>query len=235
LAEVIAQAGNLHARIIGYISIDHFLALIQNNVWTLRLIPLLLVQAFIVFHVLGRIIKSKKGIKVMQNKGEYCEEILIVEDNESVLDIINRTFNISFPEVKVHNAGRYSEAFELLNANPNINLIITDMRLPGRSGFELCTFIKEERPWMIVIGMTGYQDDFELWNARNMGFDDYFIKPFRMGDLVNAVERELNKLARWKTVRTNDPCYNADKTGTENVDLNKMVGNKHKKKRKGDK
>lgn len=69
------------------------------------------------------------------------------------------------------------------------DLIITDLKLPKRNGFEVLTAAKERSPRSGVIIMTAYADVKDAVAAIKAGAFDYLAKPFSNDDLVVAVER----------------------------------------------
>jgi len=235
LAEFVAQAIHLYARFALHCSPEMFTLIINSWMWHVRLVPLLVVHVLIIAHVLRRILKARQGVTMTRTtylSEDFKEEIMIVEDEESVRGLVVWALGLKFPNVKIHSVSTMDQAVLILKKHTNIALVLTDIRLPGRSGFELCEFIKKERPWVFVMGMTGYEGQYELWEARNIGFDDYFLKPFRLGDLINSVTNALEKMQRWATAQSNDPCrahasFNKDHV-PDASDMNTLVGLKHR-------
>jgi len=66
------------------------------------------------------------------------------------------------------------------------------------NGIELCKRLKRERPTAFFFAITGFSSVFDLVKCREAGFDDYFIKPITIKDIVEAVEEAINRIARWK-------------------------------------
>jgi CheY-like chemotaxis protein len=221
LAIAIYLGGNVHARILLDLKDDplSILPTIQHWTWTLRAIPLLIVQIGIVFLVAKRMKKTRKALRKLEEKRfekQYPQSLLLVEDNPIVRRFLQKMFQECLPDIRVFSASRVSEAESIFNSNHDIGVVVSDMRLPGRSGFEFCRVVRLERPWVIIIGMTGYMDDFELWAARGIGFDDYFFKPFRVKDLIESLKKELEKLERWQ-IRGVQEKFGSDEVLVENT------------------
>ena len=70
-----------------------------------------------------------------------------------------------------------------------VNLLITDVRMPGIDGFELARQAKVMRPTIHVIYLSGYATQ----NAKSAGptYGPVLQKPIRMGDLLDEVSRQL--------------------------------------------
>ena len=82
--------------------------------------------------------------------------------------------------------------------NKKIDIYFLDINLPGMNGIELCKRLKRERPTAFFFAITGFSSVFDLVKCREAGFDDYFIKPITIKDIVEAVEEAINRIARWK-------------------------------------
>jgi DNA-binding response OmpR family regulator len=74
-------------------------------------------------------------------------------------------------------------------ADNSVNLLITDIRMPGMNGFERARQAKVMRPPMHVIYLTGFAAD----SARNAGpiYGPVLQKPMRMDELLDEVSRQL--------------------------------------------
>jgi DNA-binding response OmpR family regulator len=71
-------------------------------------------------------------------------------------------------------------------------------KLPGMNGLELCREVRRQWPWAICIAVTGYASLFELVDCREAGFEDYFVKPVVLQELLEAAELACKKVERWK-------------------------------------
>jgi len=66
------------------------------------------------------------------------------------------------------------------------------------NGIELCRRIKGKNPLSIIYAMTGWVVLFEVEECRQVGFDDYFVKPISAETITKAVAEATEKLIRWK-------------------------------------
>lgn len=85
------------------------------------------------------------------------ETILVVEDADGLRGLIRRILERHGYHVLV--AANAAEALQLFDTNPSIDLLLTDVVMPGTSGPELVVQLKEQRPALKVVYMSGYTDD----------------------------------------------------------------------------
>ncbi len=116
--------------------------------------------------------------------------ILIIDDDEGVQSFLKKALTTEGLEV--------GEAFDAETAlvklkNSTFDLVITDVRLPGMSGIEIITKIKENDPEAEVIVMTGFDTREIALEAMKNGAYDYFSKPFDLDEMSIVVRRALEK------------------------------------------
>jgi len=118
--------------------------------------------------------------------------VLLVEDNEpvrkAVLSILKRG------GYAVLEAGSASEALKLVDAEPrNIDVLLTDVVMPGMSGPDLAQRLLSERPGLRVLCMSGYADD-AILNHGILAADFGFIqKPIAPEALLSKLREVLEK------------------------------------------
>jgi YesN/AraC family two-component response regulator len=71
---------------------------------------------------------------------------------------------------------------------------MTDVKMPGMTGFDLLKQVKVEWPEMIVIIMTAYGDAHSVKEALLLGADEYLSKPFKSQEVSLIVERAYWRL-----------------------------------------
>ena len=115
-------------------------------------------------------------------------KILLVDDNVELLDIVETTLSQDYHVLKTVNA---QDALHILSKE-QVDLIITDQRMPGMTGIEFLEKTLEYNPRMVKIILTGYTDTKDLMDAINQGrVYKYITKPFRTDDLHLIVKRAL--------------------------------------------
>lgn len=102
-------------------------------------------------------------------------KILIVEDDEISELLIDNYIKIFGKEILKAKNG--IEAVEVCRNNPDIDLILMDIRMPGMSGYEATKQIREFNKDVVIIAQTAYGMLGEREKALNVGCNDYIAKP----------------------------------------------------------
>jgi DNA-binding NarL/FixJ family response regulator len=117
--------------------------------------------------------------------------IIIVDDHEVVRLGLHTLLDRHPDFTVVAEAGTASEAVaKTLELEPDI--VVMDIRLPGRSGIEACREITEQLPETHVIMLTSYAEDEMLFDAISAGACGYVLKQIGSDDLIRAVEAVSN-------------------------------------------
>ena len=118
--------------------------------------------------------------------------ILCVDDEEHIVNSLKRVLR---REDKVLTATSGEAALEILKRE-DVDLLITDMRMPGMTGADLLAEVSRLKLDPARILLTGYTDDELLKNAINEGgLDRYLRKPWGNEELISAVRQELDRRA----------------------------------------
>ena len=115
--------------------------------------------------------------------------ILIVDDEIGVRDSMHEFIEMAGFRSTI--ASSAEEAIDLLKKN-NIQVVITDIMLPGMGGLELTKLIKRKFNTDVIV-MTGYSGDYSYEEAINMGASDFVIKPVRLEELLLRLKRVLKE------------------------------------------
>jgi PAS domain S-box-containing protein len=118
------------------------------------------------------------------------ESILIVDDNESICRTLRLILEKKGYETETAGTGR--EAIEKAQAR-FFNLAFLDIRLPDMAGIELLVHLKEMRPDVAVILVTGHASLKTAVQALNEGASGYITKPLDMDDVVSKARDVLEK------------------------------------------
>lgn len=150
-----------------------------------------------IYSTMFRINKMKEEIKKFYNPNAPFQ-VMIVEDDPAIPGVLFNYIKDKCRGASVVLKSSAEEAIEFLKEDNPVSMIICDMNLKGRlSGFDLVLYVKRARPWIVNIGMTGYPGRYTLHDARQAGFDDYFVKPFRLEDISKSMNYHRAKMQRW--------------------------------------
>ncbi len=120
--------------------------------------------------------------------------ILLVEDEASVRDVSTRLLEQAGYEVLVAQSGE--EALELAAAAKSLDLLVTDVVMPGLSGREVADLLTKARPGLKVLFMSGYTEDAVVQRGVLAGEVALLEKPFTREGLLAAVRRVLVPLGQ---------------------------------------
>jgi DNA-binding NtrC family response regulator len=116
--------------------------------------------------------------------------ILVVDDDESIRKSLIPALEGAGYVVGTAEDG--TDAIKKAEAN-FYNLALIDIRLPDMEGTQLLSALKETRPKMVKIIVTGYPSLQNAVEAVNKGADGYIIKPTKMDELLKMVKEHLKK------------------------------------------
>jgi len=116
----------------------------------------------------------------------YNVKIAVVDQDKLTRDFVVNVMTYSVNrEVK---AFENSEAFKAyIEAGGVVDLVLSDVQLPGESGFDLLRFLKEEHPKIRFITMSASQQDEKT--SSELGADAFLSKPFALQDLFDIVKQ----------------------------------------------
>ncbi len=117
--------------------------------------------------------------------------VLVVDDAPGTLEIVQR--NLAARGYQVFTAGTLADALGTLESTP-VDLVITDLKMPGASGLDLVRHVRQNLSDVEVIVITGYASIPGAVEAVKHGAEEYLAKPFTDEELLAAVQRALEKL-----------------------------------------
>ena len=109
--------------------------------------------------------------------------LLLVDDETLILDGLYN--NIAWEDsgfTDVYKADDAQKALEILDRR-RVDVVVTDISMPGLSGLELCERIRARWPLCRVVMLTGYRDFEYACRAVELGVYQYLVKPVRYEDL----------------------------------------------------
>jgi CheY-like chemotaxis protein/anti-sigma regulatory factor (Ser/Thr protein kinase) len=140
------------------------------------------------FPAVDRELRTRKSVAEPLPRG--AGRILVVDDEPLVATTVTEMLQSLGYEVRTRtNAVEALAAFE---ADPAaVDVVITDLTMPGMTGDVLAQRLKIRRPDLPVIMCTGYSERITPEAARTLGIDEFVMKPVLMGDLAKIVSKVL--------------------------------------------
>ena len=123
-------------------------------------------------------------------------KILIAEDDEASAWLLAKAVKIFSEDVLRAKTG--IEAIEACRNNPDIDLILMDVKMPEMDGYEATKLIRVFNKDVIIIAQTAYALTGERETATETGCDDYISKPFSHATLVALINKHLKNLKKNK-------------------------------------
>ena len=118
--------------------------------------------------------------------------ILIIEDEEAIADLEKDYLELSDFTVEIASDGIEGEKKAL---SEDYDLIVLDLMLPGKDGFEVCRSIRDKKNVPILM-VSAKKDDIDKIRGLGLGADDYMTKPFSPSELVARVKAHLARYER---------------------------------------
>jgi DNA-binding NtrC family response regulator len=118
------------------------------------------------------------------------EKILVVDDDERMLKSIVNILMEKGYEPSIAKNGK--EALMKIE-DEFFNVLLLDIRLPDMTGIELLSLIKDTKPKMKIIIITGYPDAKTAIDAVNKKADAYLIKPYNPNELLEQIDLNIRQ------------------------------------------
>ena len=115
--------------------------------------------------------------------------ILIVEDEAKMRRLLE--LNLGEDGFSTLSAGDAETGLKLLGENP-VDLVVTDLKLPGMNGLEFLQTIKRQNAALPVVVMTAFGSVETAVEAMKAGASDYVLKPFSLTEMRLVIHKELD-------------------------------------------
>jgi len=143
--------------------------------------------------------------------------ILIVDDDEIVREAISSL--LSEEGYSVLSAMDGLDAMRVLRAE-SMDLVITDLRMPGADGDEVLKYAVQNDPDIVVVILTAYGTLDTALNAIKDGAYDYLTKPFKIQEIILLVEKVFR---RAQLIRENRELKKSLRDAYRDINLMKTV------------
>ena len=129
------------------------------------------------------------------------QKVLIVDDDSNIAELISLYFTKEMYEART--AGDGEEALRIFESfQPDI--VILDLMLPGKDGYEVCREIRQKKDTPIIM-LSAKGETFDKVLGLELGADDYMIKPFDSKELVARAKAVLRRYKKSEAQPENKP------------------------------
>lgn len=135
-------------------------------------------------HHTPRNLEDNVFVKVNRNPN-----IIIADDNEINYMYLRELLRELNPELTWATNGQ--EVVDMVRANPDVDLILMDIKMPVMDGYEATREVKKIRPNLPIVAQTAYALSGDREDALAAGCDDYISKPINKGYFHKMIERLL--------------------------------------------
>jgi CheY-like chemotaxis protein len=115
--------------------------------------------------------------------------ILIAEDDEISEMLIRSAIKVFSKEILAARTG--IEAVEICRNNPEIDLVLMDIKMPDMDGYEATRKIREFNQEVVIISQTAYAIEGAREKVIEAGCNDYISKPIKKDDLVRLIQKHF--------------------------------------------
>ncbi|MBO8132032.1 MAG: response regulator transcription factor [Candidatus Marinimicrobia bacterium] len=119
------------------------------------------------------------------------KKILIVDDEKDLRNILS--YNLTMSGYEVLEASNGLDAIKLMETE-GIDMVILDIMMPGKDGYEVCREIRERGYKVPIIFLTAKDTEFDEVLGLELGADDYVKKPFGVNSLISRVKSIFRRI-----------------------------------------
>ncbi|AQG80897.1 adenylate/guanylate cyclase domain-containing protein [Spirosoma montaniterrae] len=137
-------------------------------------------------------------------------KILVVDDETDLELLIKQKFRRQIREKQYEFVFAHDghEALALLNEHPDIDMVLTDINMPGMDGLTLLVRLHETNPMLKAVIVSAYGDMENIRTAMNRGAFDFVTKPVNFEDLELTMQKTMEYIAQLRqtvqAIREND-------------------------------
>src|ERR671927_2000061 len=134
------------------------------------------------------------------------DNILLVEDDPGL--VMALTDLLQAEGYRVKSASNGTDGLELAAGSEHFNLIILDVMLPGKSGFDVCRDLRQRGVMTPVLMLTARGQVIDKVLGLKLGADDYLTKPFEPLELLARLEAIMRRRQSSSSAEKLDDTFN---------------------------
>ncbi len=117
-------------------------------------------------------------------------KVMIVDDHQVLIDGMKALFE-QHPYVNICAEALNGETAIRNAENEDIEVILLDINLPDKSGFEICEIIKKTKPDLKIIALTMHKEAGYITKMSKTGVDGYLLKNTSKDEIIEAIEKVM--------------------------------------------
>jgi len=127
-------------------------------------------------------------------------KILVADDEADLEVLIKQKFRRQIRDSKYNFvfALNGNEALDIINEDPEIEIVLSDINMPGMDGLSLLGKLNEVSPVIKTVMVSAYGDMDNIRSAMNKGAFDFICKPVNFQDLEVTIEKTIRHVLRSK-------------------------------------
>jgi CheY-like chemotaxis protein len=140
-----------------------------------------------------KLIPSEEKAKEIFSSSERKFKILVVDDNENIREMLEDFLNFEGHKPVLAKDGK--EALQIF-CEQDFDILITDLGMPGMSGWELSEHIKQRKPEIPIVIITGWGAQLGAEDLKKNKVESILTKPFNLDQIKKMIETVGAKLLR---------------------------------------
>jgi DNA-binding NarL/FixJ family response regulator len=117
---------------------------------------------------------------------------LVVDDHPLFLEALQRAIGVTYTDARIVTATSIASAKEALASNPQIDLVLLDLSMPGTRGFDGLLEIRTLYPKLPVVVVSGLEDPRIIHEVMTYGAAGFIPKSVRMNELADAIQAVMS-------------------------------------------
>lgn len=136
---------------------------------------------------------DKKSKMPYKDKTQAVDTILLVDDQPDFLENLGLVLETANYQVLTARDGL--RALSVLKAQP-VSLILSDIEMPSMNGYQLYHAVRINPEWVTIpfLFLSGRNLDSDIRHGKELGVDDYLLKPIRPYDLISVIQGKLRRI-----------------------------------------
>ena len=138
----------------------------------------------------------KDSTQMLQEHDDLHRTLLVVDDEPNYRIVLSEL--LSDEGYTVFTADNAEQAIKVVK-DSDLDLVLTDMRMPGKDGIEICQRLRKQSNYTPILMLTAKSSELDRVLGLEIGADDYLTKPFSIRELIARVKAILRRVDAMST------------------------------------